>query len=174
MKKEIDLQPTLRGERVVVRPVESADWELLFAAASDPDIWALHPARDRYKEAVFKGYFDDAVASGSAFVFVDRATGELMGSSRFYGYDPDTSEIEIGWTFMARKYWGGSYNAEIKKLLVDHAFDFVDTVVFWVGADNLRSRRAVEKIGAKLRDGTFKRRISGADDHLVYELRRPD
>ncbi len=174
MSQQVDLQPTLHGERVTVRPIRPDDWDSLYSAASDPEIWVLHPARDRYKAEVFRAYFDDAVASGSAFVFVDRASEKLMGSSRFYGFDRVASEIEIGWTFLAREYWGGSYNAEIKKLLVEHAFGFVDAVIFWVGADNLRSRRAVEKIGAKLRDGTFRRDVSGADEHVVYELRKPE
>lgn len=167
-----DLQPTLIGERVIVRPVQASDWDGLFAAASDPKIWEQHPESDRYTENVFKRYFDGAMASGSAFALVDKTSGRIIGSSRYWGYDEDTREIEIGWTFLARDYWGGAYNAEIKQLMLAHAFSFVDCVIFWIGANNLRSRRATEKIGGKLRDGIHDRGGAGADPHVVYEIRR--
>ncbi|MGI9219969.1 MAG: GNAT family N-acetyltransferase [Woeseiaceae bacterium] len=171
MTSDADLQPTLVGERVIVRPVAASDWEGMFAAASDPEIWALHPESDRYEEAVFRRYFDAALDSGSAFSFVDKESGEIIGSSRYYGHDAAVSEIEIGWTFLARSYWGGSYNAEIKNLMLEHAFTFVDTVVFWVGEANIRSRRAVEKVGGVLRDGVQYRDVAGDDPYVVYEIR---
>ena len=167
-----ELQPTLTGDRVLIRPIEASDWNAMFAAASDPAIWAQHPASDRYTESAFREYFDGALASGSAFAFVDVASGAVIGSSRYYGLDTESSEIEIGWTFLARACWGGSYNLEIKRLMLDHAFRFVDTVVFWVGADNIRSRCAMEKIGGVLRDGIFTRDISGDDPYVVYEIRK--
>ena len=172
MSTRFDFQPTLHGPRVVVRPVAARDWGAMFAAAADPAIWELHPATDRYTEKVFKEYFDGAIASGSAFAIVDRESGDVIGSSRFHGFDAVASEIEIGWTFLARDYWGGSYNAEIKQLMLEHAFRFVDTVIFWVGETNQRSRRAMEKIGGVLRDGTYRRDIGGDDPNVVYEIRK--
>ena len=171
---EFDLQPTLEGQRVLIRPATADDFESMFAAAADPAIWEQHPASNRYTEPVFRDYFDGALQSGSAFVFVDRNKETVIGSSRFHGLDTQQSEIEIGWTFLARDYWGGSYNREIKALMLDHAFRFVDTVVFWVGAANLRSRRAMEKIGGVLRDGTVTRKESGDAPYVVYEIRRAD
>lgn len=171
MSPEINLQPTLVGERVTLRPLEAIDWQAMFAAAADPAIWAQHPASDRYKESVFRQYFDDALASRSAFAFVDNSTGAIIGSSRYHGLNVAASEIEIGWTFLARDYWGGSYNAEIKQLMLQHAFGFVDTVVFWIGESNTRSRRATEKIGAIPRDGVIDK--DGAP-HVVYEIHKSD
>ena len=170
--EDFDLQPTLTGDRVVARPVAPADWDGMYAAASDPKIWEQHPAFDRYKESVFRGYFDDALASGSAFTFADRESGEIIGSSRYWGLDVDKSEIEIGWTFLARQYWGGSHNLEIKRLMLDHAFRFIDTVVFWIGENNIRSRRAIEKIGGQLRDGIQIREFGGEERHVVYAIGR--
>lgn len=172
MKSDFEFQPTLNGARLTIRPVKIADWDSMFAAAADPEIWKLHPASDRYTEKAFKQYFDGAIESGSAFAFVDRQSGEVIGSSRYHGLDPVASEIEIGWTFLARNYWGGSYNAEIKQLMLEHAFQFVDAVVFWVGETNLRSRRAMEKIGGILRDGFHTRDISGGDPNVIYEIRK--
>ena len=173
MKTNFDFQPTLTGTRVVIRPIAHADWSGMFLAGSDPDIWALHPVRDRYLEPGFREFFDGAVASGSAFTFADRATGAIFGSSRYHGFDPAASEIEIGWTFLTREYWGGSYNLEIKRLMLDHAFNWVETVVFWVGDTNWRSRRAMEKIGGVLRDETELRCYGGETyNHVVYEIRK--
>ena len=143
-----DLQPHLKGELIELRPLIPNDWDDLFAVASDPLIWEQHPERDRYKEDVFRGFFKDALESAGAFVIIDRKTQRIIGSTRFYGYDPHKSEIEIGWTFLARKYWGGRYNAEMKRLLLNHAFRFVESVVFFVGENNVRSQKALEKIGA--------------------------
>src|SRR5437867_196217 len=134
-----DLQPTLTGELLVLRPLREEDWAALYAAASDPLIWELHPEPGRYKEENFLRYFRGAMESGGAFAVIDRKTGLIIGSSRYHDYRPEgeelpnTSEIEIGWTFLARSYWGGVYNGEMKRLMMRHAFRFVDRVLFVIG-----------------------------------------
>jgi RimJ/RimL family protein N-acetyltransferase len=167
---EPDFQPTLTGPTVLIRPVMAADWAELFAAGSDPEIWKVHPRSNRYTEPEFRAYFDSAVTSKMAFVFVDRASGRLIGSSRYYGYEPERSEIEIGWTFVVRKFWGGATNREVKRLMLDHAFGFVDTVIFWVGEQNWRSQGAMKKIGGVLREGLFTRELSGASPYVIFEI----
>lgn len=167
----LDLQPTLTGETVLIRPLRTEDWAAMFAAAADPLIWELHPAWDRYKEPVFRQFFESAMDCNSAFAFVERATGSIIGSSRYYGYDAQRSEIEIGWTFLVRKHWGGMTNREIKRLMLSHAFTFVDTVIFWVGETNIRSQRAMEKIGGTRRPGLFSR-PPFSEPHVVFEITR--
>jgi RimJ/RimL family protein N-acetyltransferase len=151
-----DLQPNLKAELIQLRPLASEDWDDLYAVASDPLIWKQHPESDRYKEDVFRAFFNEGLESGGAFVIIDAKRHQLIGSTRFYGYDPKRSEIEIGWTFLARKYWGGRYNRELKQLMLDHAFRFVENVVFYVGENNLRSQKATEKIGA-IKNGVVKK-----------------
>ena len=169
-----DFQPVLTGPRLEVRPIRSEDWEEMFAAAADPLIWEVHPVRDRYKEPRFREFFDSALASHMAFTIIDRATGKVIGSSRYHGYDRALGELEIGWTFLARPYWGGSYNLEVKRLMLDHAFRFVDTVIFMVGETNWRSRRAMEKIGGAIRPELRDRAYHGVSTaHVVYEIARP-
>ena len=137
-------------------------------------IWEQHPAHDRYKEGVFMEFFREALESGGAFVAVDRKTQEIIGSSRYFGYDPGKREIEIGWTFLARSYWGGNYNGEMKRLMLDHAFQFVDSVVFRVGPTNFRSQRALEKIGCVLTDRHDKTSLHGQIvEHVVYQIKKP-
>jgi RimJ/RimL family protein N-acetyltransferase len=148
-----NLQPHLRGELIELRPLRQEDWSELYAVASDPLIWEQHPESDRYKKEVFKTFFEGALESGGAFVVIDTKTKQVIGSTRFHGYDLEKSEIEIGWTFLARKYWGGRYNAEMKQLMLTHAFKFVENVVFFVGENNIRSQKATEKIGA-IKSGT--------------------
>ena len=143
-----DPQPTLTGELLELRPLRPEDWEALYEVASDPLIWEQHPERDRHEPHVFHPYFEEQLASGGALLVLDAQTGEAIGMSRFHGYEADAREVEIGWTFLARRYWGGVYNGELKELTLGHAFRFVDTVVFLVAPENVRSRRAVEKIGA--------------------------
>ena len=169
-----DLQPHLKGELIELRPLRPDDWDELFAVASDPLIWEQHPESDRYKEDVFKIFFEDALRSGGAFVVVDTKTQQIIGSTRFHGYDPKKSEIEIGWTFLARKYWGGRYNREMKQLMLAHAFKFVENVVFFVGENNLRSQKATEKIGA-VKSGTAKKVYGNrpASLNVRYVIRKP-
>ena len=169
-----DLQPHLKGELIELRPLAPEHWDDLFAVASDPLIWEQHPESDRYKEDVFRVFFREALESGGAFVVIDTKTQRVIGSTRFYGYDPEKSEIEIGWTFLARKFWGGRYNAEMKRLLLNHAFKFVESVVFLVGEKNFRSQKAMEKIGAT-KIGLVTRTYGNHPPHLSvkYVLMRP-
>jgi RimJ/RimL family protein N-acetyltransferase len=163
-----DAQPVLRGDLLELRPLRADDWEALYAVASDYLIWEQHPARDRYQPEVFRAFFDEALASGGALVAIDRANGLIIGSSRFHGYDEARSEVEIGWTFLARLYWGGRYNGEMKRLMLEHAFRFVDAVIFIIGAKNLRSQRAVQKLGAVRTDTAVER----GENRVVFRLPR--
>ena len=167
----IDRQPTLTGPRLLLRPLVASDWEMLYAVASDPLIWEQHPQRNRYEIEVFRGFFDEALASGGALVVIDRANGLVIGSSRFHGYDEARSQVEIGWTFLSRLYWGGVYNGELKRLMLEHAFQAVDNVIFVIGPSNTRSRRAVEKLGAVLTDETAE---GSGGPSVVYRLTKAD
>ena len=165
-----DLQPVLQGKNLRLRPLRPEDFHDLYAVASDPLIWAQHPVKDRYREKVFKEFFRDALESHGAFVAIDFKDGQVIGSSRFHGYDEERSEIEIGWTFLARSHWGGIYNWEMKQLMLRHAFRFVNSVIFLVGPQNFRSQRALEKIGA-VRVGS---RLDKDDRlSLVYQITAP-
>jgi N-acetyltransferase len=141
-------QPTLVGELVETRPLVEDDFPRLYAAAADPRLWEQHPAKLRWREDVFRAYFDDHLASGGALSIVERATCSLIGATRYANLDVERSEVEIGWTFLARRYWGGAYNADLKHIMLEHAFQSVRSVVFLVDENNLRSRRAIEKLGA--------------------------
>ena len=165
----MDLQPTLQGELVELRPLEPRDWDALFTAAADPLIWQQHPEPDRYKSDVFRRYFDGALASHGAFAIIDRSSGRVIGSTRYHGYDETAGEIEIGWTFLERAYWGGAYNREMKRLLVDHALRSVRRIVFLVGPDNLRSQKAMEKIGG-IRAGTV---VKDGRESVRFEIVTP-
>jgi RimJ/RimL family protein N-acetyltransferase len=170
----MDRQPVLSGERLVLRPLRDDDWGALYAVASGPQLWARHPMHDRWQEPVFRAFFADALAQGGALVVTDRASGAVIGSSRFQGHDPaDGGSVEIGWTFLARDYWGIGLNAEMKRLMLTHAFRFVERVLFRVGEHNIISRRAMEKIGGRLQEEM--ERIAtdrGEIVHVVYEIDR--
>ncbi len=170
---EPDRQPTLTGNRVLLRPMTEDDREALFAVASDPLLWEVHPAHDRWRRDVFDDFFDACLTSGGALTIVDRASGAVIGSSRYDHWKPDADEIEIGWTYLARSHWGGAYNAEIKRLMLDHIHRQVATATFMIGEDNIRSRRAMEKVGGVLRPGFDERVMAGeVKRHVIYEIRR--
>lgn len=171
----MDRQPVLEGERLLLRPLGPDDWEALFTVASDPEIWAMHPAHDRWREDVFRAFFDDALAKQGALAVIDKESGTTIGSSRFQGHNPaDGGEVEIGWTFLARSHWGGASNFEMKQLMVGHALQWVERVFFAVGEENWRSRKALSKIGAEqVEDFREVRQMAGGPAaHLRYQITR--
>ncbi len=162
-----DLQPILKRALLELRPLRAQHFDDLYVVAADPLIWEQHPIKDRYKKEVFTVFFREALECGGALLAVDSKDGRVIGSSRFHGYDKEKSEIEIGWTFLARSHWGGIYNREMKQVMLRHAFRFVTSVIFLVGPQNLRSQRAVEKIGG-LRVGS--RPDGTGRDSFVYQI----
>ena len=171
----MDRQPVLEGERLLLRPLHADDWAALYAVARDPLIWELHPASDRWQEPVFRAYFADALAQGGALAVIDKASGAMIGSSRWQGYDPAAGgSVEIGWTFLARSHWGRIHNEEMKRLMLAHALQWVERVHFRVGEHNLRSRGAMQRIGGRLTDldGGVVETVSGPARHVVYEITR--
>lgn len=166
---DFNLRPLLRNALLHVRPLQTSDSGALFAVASDPLIWERHPDTTRCTREGLGRFFDQAMASGGAFAVSLAETGELIGSSRFHAYDPEAREVEIGWTFLSRRYWGGPYNRELTRLMLTNAFQFVDRVVFLIGTTNWRSQRAVAKLGAV----PTERRVEWlGEPSIVYRLRR--
>ena len=169
-----DLQPTLHGAKVMLRPMKHGDLDSLHAAASDPLIWAQHSVRNRHERAVFERYFSGGMACGGSLVAVDRPSGRLIGASRYYGWDAGERSVIIGYTFLERAHWGAGTNREMKRLMLDHAFRWASVVWFHVSPENRPSQRALERIGASLHarqeidvDGTPSTR-------LVYAMRPGD
>lgn len=172
----VNFQPeNLENELVRLVLLKSTDFERIYAVASDSLIWEQHPNNDRYKRDVFENFFDEALQSKSAFAILDAKTDEAIGSSRFYDYVAEKKFVAIGYTFLARKHWGGIYNKEVKSLMLNYAFQFVDTVIFHIGAENLRSQKATEKLGAKKLDDA-KSSFYGevVKDRWVFALEKKD
>jgi RimJ/RimL family protein N-acetyltransferase len=165
---QMQLQPTLTGKMVILRPLKTEDFEDLYLAASDPKIWEQHPSWDRYKREVFEGFFEAAMQSGGGFVIVDPVTDYIIGSTRYYDFDASKKQVMIGYTFLACEYWGHKFNKEAKALLLEHAFKFVDRVLFQIGKNNIRSQKAIAKIGAELLEEV---ELDGSP-HLVFKIDR--
>ncbi len=169
----VDRQPHLSTPLLNLRPLRPDDWAELFAVAADPLIWAVHPAHDRWQEPVFRRFFDEGLASGGALVATDPATGAIVGYSRYDHTRAAADEVEIGWTFLARSHWGGAANRAMKRAMLAHALQYVPRVIFIVGAGNLRSRRAMEKIGGRLEQRPVS---TGANlppgEHVTYVIDR--
>ena len=172
----LDRQPTLEGPSLLLRPLRADDWDALFAVASDPKIWEVHPAHDRWQEPVLRAFFDDALTNAGALAVIDKASGKLIGSSRYQGYEEaDGGSVEIGWTFLARAYWGGAANREMKRLMVAHALGSIAECRFLVGEANVRSRKAMEKIGGRLTDRSEARGMAGlSTPHVCYVIGSPE
>src|SRR3954453_6211853 len=168
-----DLQPTLTGKLIELRPLKTADFDELFAAASDPLIWEQHPENTRYMKEVFRTYFDGGMAAGGAFAVIDRKTGKNIGSSRYCDLKPEESQVEVGYTFLQRAYWGGEYNREMKQLMLAPAFKFVERVVFVVGDTNWSSQKGLEEIGAGFwKNAEWKSHDGSVRKTVLFEITR--
>ena len=143
----VNWQPHLENDLLILRPLKAEDFDALFKVASDPLIWEQHPAKNRSTKEGFELYFNEGLATNSAFTVIDKKSGDVIGSTRFFPVKESANAIEIGWTFLGRQHWGSAYNKSMKALLMDYAFRFVDNVLFYIHEDNIRSQKAVEKLG---------------------------
>ena len=144
-----DRQPVLTSETLVLRPLEAVDFEGLYAAASDPETWAGHPAKNRHESSVFRGYYDFLLGTGSTLVVEDRKARQIIGCSRYYTAPDMPESIAIGFTFLNHQYWGGAWNFQMKLLMLGHAFVSFDEVWFHIDPTNIRSQKATGKLGAQ-------------------------
>ena len=172
---KIKLQPTLENEFVKIQPLKEEDLETLYCIACEPLIWAQHPNPDRYKKEVFETFFKDAMKSGGAFLVFDKQSNKVIGSSWYYELDKDKSTIAIGYTFLAKDHWGSVYNPALKKLMIDHAFQFVNSVKFHIGAFNIRSQKAIERLGArKMSEMEMEYYGEASKLKFLYEIKKED
>lgn len=175
MNSRFELQPTLTGSLIHVRPLVKSDLEQLYQVASDPLIWEQHPQKDRFREKIFHDFFEQALNSRGALVIAKAESMQIIGSSRYYDFDESESCIVIGYTFLGREYWGGDFNKELKRLMLNHAFQFVDRVHFHIGECNVRSQRAIERIGAHLVNRTNIPAPNGRQNvRLIYQISKAD
>lgn len=162
------IQPTLEGENVKLIPLWEEDFERLYEVASDPKVWEQHPNKNRFERDVFKNFFKGAIESKGAFMILDKSSDEIAGSTRFYGYNEENNSIFIGYTFYGVKYWGKGLNSEAKKLMLNYIFQFVDKVIFHVGATNYRSQKAMEKLGG-IKTNEIEVAYFGEPDRLNFQ-----
>ena len=170
----MELQPILENELVRIRPLDHSDLETLYDVAKDPLIWEQHPCK-RYLRTEFEKFFAESIESKGALVIFDKKTGKAIGSSRFKKADGFSGGVEIGWTFLDRKYWGGTYNKSIKGLMIAHAFNYVSNIIFHVDKNNFRSQRAVGKIGGKqIVESEHQQLPKTGPDNLTFTIKRPE
>jgi len=167
----MNLQPALEDELIILKPLNENDFEELYEVAKDPLIWEQHPCSDRYKKEVYTKFFLDSIKSKGAFKIIERSTNKIIGSSRFKKISDSENAIEIGWSFLSRDKWGGKYNRVMKHLMIDYALQHVDHIIFYVGKDNIRSQKAVQKLGGKkIVNPKFKNLIKDKESDLTFRI----
>lgn len=168
----MDLQLVLENKLLKIRLLENGDLEPLYDVAKDPMIWEQHPCK-RYLRSEFAKFFIESIESKGALVVFDKTTGKIIGSSRFKKVAGFKEGVEIGWTFLSRKYWGGEYNKMVKDLMIEYAFRFVDNIIFYVDKDNIRSQKAVQKIGGrKITDTEYEKLPQTSPDNITFIINK--
>ena len=139
----------LENDEIALIQTKISHFHELYSVARNRVIWEQHPEKDRWRKDKFKIFFEDGVENNlGCFSIYDKNLSKKIGLTRFYSYDQNDKAVRIGYTFMAPEYWGTGFNQQIKKLMLDYAFKYIDKVYFDIGVNNFRSRRAVEKLGA--------------------------
>lgn len=169
------VQPVLENEEFQLIPLQQGDFESLYEVASDPKVWEQHPNKDRYQREVFESFFRGAMESNRAFKIVEKATGNVLGSSRYYNFDENDNHIFIGYTFYGTKSWGKGINPKVKKLMLDYIFQYVDKVHFHIGKENFRSQKALERLGGiKIAEEEVAYFAEPTRTNFVYEIKKED
>ncbi len=167
----MNLQPTLENELLILRPLKESDFELLYEIAKDPLIWEQHPSFDRYQKAVYSVFFKNAIASKGALIVIEKSTQKIIGSTRFEPIQGTKNAIEIGWSFLSRDYWGRSFNKSMKTLMINHAFETITDVILYVDQDNIRSQKAVRKIGGvRITEAKYKHLLNTSETEWTYRI----
>lgn len=166
MSISVHLQPVLENDIIRLQPLKEEDFEELYSVASDPLLWEQHPEPLRYKRDVFERFFKKAIDSQGALLLIDKTKNKAIGCSRYYEYNDVHNTIAIGYTFIGREYWGTGYNVAMKILMLDHILSHVHKVYFHIGINNIRSQKAIERLGAD----KLERMDPEHENHLIYEI----
>lgn len=147
--------PILTGERVELRPLDSSDRQALLDAAAGGQLWNLKVTVVPGPQTI-DAYIDTALQGRSAgtvmpFAIVDRASGRVIGSTRFWKIDRKNRKLEIGHTWLSESAQRTRANTEAKWLLLGYAFDVLQCVRVQFTTDELneKSRAAILRLGAK-------------------------
>ena len=158
----------LEGDIVRLEPLRLDHAEALSTVGLDPSLWALTTIRV-HTPAEMLAYVEDALTEQRAgaslpFATVERATGRVIGSTRFGNITPAHRRVEIGWTWIAPAWQRTAVNTEAKLLMMRHAFDTLGyrRVELKTSALNLRSRNAMLRIGAT-EEGTLRQHMINSD-----------
>lgn len=170
---KFDIQPVLEDDLLLIRPLKNEDFQALYKAASDPLIWQQHQNKNRYTIENFTKFFDEGIASNGALAIIDKKSKQLIGSSRYKMLSEAEGVVEIGWSFLSRKYWGGHYNRAFKKLMINYALQYCNHIVFYVNSKNYRSQKAVEKLGGRKMNYLDKPWVLHTDVGQTYVIDRP-
>jgi len=169
------VQPELKNDKYQLVPLSQGDFEALYKVASDPKVWEQHPNKNRYEREVFENFFKGAIESKGAFKIVEKSSGNILGSTRFYDFDKVKKSIFIGYTFYGTESWGKGINPQIKKLMLDYIFQYVDTVHFHIGKENYRSQISLERLGGKkIAEEEVAYFGEPARTNFVYEIKKED
>ncbi len=170
---ELNLQPILENKIVALYPLVKADFNELYKVASDPKIWIQHPNKDRWQRDVFKHFFDEAIIGNGAYKILFKPTGKIVGSTRFYGYNELEKSVSIGYTFLSTYYWGKGINHMIKVMMLDYIFQFVSRVYFHIGAENIRSQKAISRLGVKkIGENVLKKGETFSKINYIYSIEK--
>ena len=170
---------SLEGNHVELIPLEIHHKPELLKAASDGKLWELWftsvPSKDSIDAYVDHALKQREIGQEYPFVVVHKPTNDIIGSTRFYNIQPEHKRLEIGYTWYAKSCQRSAVNTECKYLLLDYAFEKLDCIAVQFMTDwfNLKSRAAIERLGAK-RDGILRHHRINSDgtyrDSVVYSI----
>ena len=169
----------MEGKHVRLEPLSPDHAEELYEVTRDPDIWTWLLSPQPRGAGAMRAWIDEAVASREAFAQIEVSTGRVVGTTSFYEVVPEHRRLTIGFTIVGSEWQGTAINPEAKLLLLTEAFEVRNAlrVGWYTDAQNVQSRRAIEKLGA-VQDGVLRAHLTRPDgsqrDTVVYSMVRAE
>ncbi|MCZ8535326.1 GNAT family N-acetyltransferase [Psychrobacillus psychrodurans] len=176
---KIDTNIILEGDTVTLFPLEMKYKEQVYEAIKNPDIWKYTwrevKTFDDIEQILLIAVQNKDDGKQLPFIIKDKLSGEIIGTTRIGDIDTANRNVEIGWTWLTPSAWRTKVNTECKYLMLQYCFEELKVlrVQFSISGQNIRSQKAVERIGA-VKEGTFRKHRIKADgtihDNIFYSI----
>ena len=176
---KIDTNLIIEGNTITLVPLEMKYKEQLYEAINNPDVWKYTwrevKTFDDIEQMLLIAVQNKDDGKQLPFIVKDKLSGEVIGTTRIGDIDIANRNVEIGWTWFSPSVWRTKVNTECKFLLLQYCFEELKVlrVQFSISGQNIRSQKAVERIGA-VKEGTFRKHRVKADgtihDNIFYSI----
>tara|TARA_B100000767_G_C19614785_1_gene471413 strand:- start:203 stop:781 length:579 start_codon:yes stop_codon:yes gene_type:complete len=175
----LDFEKNIHSEKVILRPMNVNDFDKMKVLTNDTEMWYYFTA-DLSNEQILKNWIESAISElkdkkSLPFTIIDPTNDNIIGTTRIGNISETNNRVEIGWTWIAKKYQRTGINGHVKKLLFEYLFVETSTlrIEFKTDVLNIPARKAMEKVGL-IKEGILRSHTLMTNDRrrdtLYYSL----